>query len=109
MARTHGQQFANDTLPRAVRADGRALTRPSDAGEAANSLAALWGEAGEHIVPVARGANTGFAAVVERHGRYTIAIITPPPPRGAGDAALIATIGRGDGISRLSTVGYYVL
>ncbi|MGE5183733.1 MAG: hypothetical protein ACM31C_16790 [Acidobacteriota bacterium] len=109
MARTHAQRFASDSLPRAVFGDALALTRAIACGEATAILAALWDDAGAEMAPIARVPGTGFAATLDRRDRYVTAIILPPPPRGSGDPAAMAIIGRGDGVDRLSTVAYFVL
>ena len=109
MTLPHAQQFANHTLPRAVFADPLAVARAIDAGEAPQLLGALWDQTGEQLVPIARMPNTGFTATIERRGSYTMIMIVPPAPRVPGDAALIAIIARGDGVTKMLTVGYYVL
>ncbi len=109
MARTHAQQFGYETLPRAVFGDPLAFTRAVANGDASRALAALWEQAGAELAPIARMPGAGFAARLERRGLYVTAIVAPPPPRASGDPAVIAIIGRGDGVGRLSTVAYYVL
>lgn len=109
MGRSHAQLFANQTLARAVFANALAFTKAIAAGEASALFGSLWEQAGGELAPIHRAANTGFTAAVERRGMYSIAIITPPAPRESGDPAAIAIIGRGDGLTKLSTVAYYVL
>ncbi len=109
MGRSHAQLFANQVLPRAVFANGLEFTKAIAIGDTATLFVPLWEQAGAELAPLHRAPNTGFTATVERRGLYTIAIITPPPPRESGDPAAIAIIGRGDGITKLSTIAYYVL
>lgn len=109
MGRTHAQQFANETLPRAVFADPLAFTRAIAAGKAAAALAARWDEAGAELAPIARAPGTGLAASLTVRGLYAIALVTPPVPRASGDPAAIVLIGRGDGADKLTTLAYYVL
>jgi len=109
MSRSHAQQFAHETLPRAVFGDPLALTRAIDSNEAAQFLNTVWEQAAAQLVPIARMPNPGCSATIERQGLYSMVMVTPPPPRVSGDPALIAVIGRGDGIGRLATLAYYVL
>ncbi len=105
--RTHAQQFANSTFASRVYADPAGTLASIVADPAA--LAAIWDEAGAELPPIARAPATGLSATVEPVGRYAIAIVTLPAPREATDPAFIAVIGRGDGTTRLTTVGYYTL
>jgi hypothetical protein len=98
-------------LPRALFADPTAFTRALAAGEGPAQLAALWQQAGDELAPIARvaAAAGAFTATIARRGLYTIAQVIPPPPRETGDACAIVVVGRGDGDSRMSTLGYYVV
>lgn len=109
MGRSHAQQFANVTLPRAVFTEPLALVRALAGDEPIKALGPLWDLAGADLAPIERTAGAGFAALIERRGRYVIAIVTPPAPRVSGDPVAIAVIGRGDGVSKISTLAYYVL
>lgn len=106
MARTHAQQFANVVLAGRVFSDPLGTVR-AIAADPATTLTAMWEEAAADIPPIARMPATGLSAIVEPVGRYAIAMITLPPPRDANDPAYVAVTGRGDGTSKLSTVGYY--
>lgn len=108
MARTHAQQFANHTLVDHVYADPLAFVR-SLASDAAGTLGALWEQAGTELAPIARVAGAGFAVKSETLGLYTIAVIELPAPRESGDPVAVAVIGRGDGTTKLGTIGYYTL
>ena len=109
MPRTHAQQLANATLPRAVFRDPLAFTSAIAGDAAAPALAALWEQAGAELAPIARMPIAGLTATFERRGLYVTVIVTPPSPRESGDPAAIAIIGRGDGVSKLTTLAYYVL
>lgn len=108
MARTHAQQFANHTLVQAVLADPLKVVAPIAAGDL-SGLEAIWEAAALDVSPIARVKAVGLTATLERHGLYTSVIVTPPAPRESGDPAAIMIVGRGDGSSRLSAVGCYVL
>lgn len=109
MVRTHGQQLANQTLRRAVFAEPLTFMRAIASGDAAAALARPWKSAVLELDPSARVPGIGCSATLERRGRFVIAIVTPPAPRVAGDPAMIAIVGRGDGVTRISTLSYYVL
>jgi hypothetical protein len=109
MARSHAQLFANQTLAKAVFANPLSFTQAIANGTSDALLGALWSEAAGELAPIDHISNTGFLASMERRGLYTIAIIHPPAPHASGDPAMLAIIGRGDGISKMSTIAYYVL
>jgi hypothetical protein len=83
---TPAQEVANQTLPQAVFADPLAFTR-------------------------ALALPDGWSATIERRGKgvYTTVIVTPPAPQESGDPAAVVIVGRGDGTTKLTTLGYYVL
>ncbi|HUS30636.1 MAG TPA: hypothetical protein VMZ53_19135 [Kofleriaceae bacterium] len=107
--RTHAQQLANHTLLQQVSADPLSLTRAIAAGEGERVLQEIWQKAAYELAPIARMPGVGLSATMERHGLYTVVQVMPPPPRESGDPAAIVIIGRGDGSSKLSGIGYYVL
>lgn len=109
MGRTHCQQFANQTLRRAVLAEPLAFMRAIANGDTAAALARPWKRAILDLDPSAQVPSNGCSAVLEQRGRYVIVIVTPPAPRESGDPALIAIVGRGDGTTKISTLAYYVL
>jgi hypothetical protein len=109
MDRSHAQQLANQTLVGRVTADPLWLPRAIASGEAEKALSEAWDQAGTEIPPIFRTQASGFAATMERHGLYTFVHVMPPAPRVSGDPAAIMIIGRGDGASKLSGIGYYVL
>jgi hypothetical protein len=108
MARSHAQEFANTALAGRVFADpvGTVYALATDP---VPTLAALWEQAGAELPPIARMPSAGLTAAVQPIGRYTVAIVTLPPPRDAGEPVLVAVVGRGDGATKLSTVAYYTL
>ncbi len=108
MGRTHAQQFANVLLPGRVYADPYGTVQKIVA-DPVGVLTAMWDEAGSELPPIARVPAAGLAATVQPVGRYAIAIITLPPPRGAGDPVLVGVAGRGDGTNKLSTIAYSTL
>ena len=111
MAASHAQLFANQVLPRAVLSDPLAFTRAIANGDAPRVLAELWQQAGDELAPIYRADGAGMAAILMPRppGLYVTAMISPPPPRETGDPALIAVVGRGNGVDKLTTVAYYVL
>lgn len=108
MARTHAQQFANVVLAGRVFSDPLGTVRAL-ASDPVATLTSMWDEAAADLPPIARMPATGLSALVEPVGRYAIAMVTLPPPREANDPVYVAITGRGDGTSKLSTVGYYTL
>jgi len=109
MGRTHAQQFANQVLPRVVFANPLAFLQSIAATDPPQALGSYWEKAGADLAPIERTTGAGFAAMIERRGRYVILIVTPPAPRDSGDPVSIAIIGRGDGVSKITTLAYYVL
>ena len=109
MGRTHSQQFANQTLRRAVLAEPLTFMRAIANGDTAAALARPWKKAILELDPSAQVPANGCSATLLQRGRYAIAIVTLPAPREPGDPALIAIVGRGDGITKISTLAYYVL
>src|SRR4051812_14962612 len=108
-ARTHAQQFANHTLPTAIFATPTAIASAIANGEATRALATIWERAGADIAPIARMHGNDLGATLHRRGVYTTLVIAPPAPRESGDPAAIIIIGRGDGISKLTALAYYVV
>src|SRR5260221_6801832 len=109
MARTHAQQFANETLLHAVYADPLAFMRTIASDDAPRMFAALWEQAGAELAPIARIPGTAITTRITRRDLFITAVITPAIPRATEDAALIAIVGRGDGAHKMSTLAYYVL
>lgn len=108
MARTHAQEFANNALA------GRLFADPVGTVHALATapgplLTSLWDQAGADLPPIARMPAAGLTAAVQPIGRYAVAIVTLPPPRDPGDPVLVAVVGRGDGVTKLSTLAYYTL
>jgi hypothetical protein len=108
MARTHAQEFANNALAGRVLADPVGTVR-SLATDPLPLLTSLWEEAGVDLPPISRIPSAGLAAAVQPIGMFAVAIVTLPPPREIGDPVLVAVVGRGDGIAKLTTVAYYTL
>jgi hypothetical protein len=108
MARTHAQEFANNALADRVFTDpvGTVHTLATDP---VALLTSLWEQAGADLPPIARMPAAGLTAAVQPIGRYAVAIVTLPPPRDPGDPVLVAVVGRGDGVTKLSTIAYYTL
>src|SRR5258708_1159119 len=107
-APTHAQQFANHTLPSAIFATPTAIASAIANGDATRALSTIWERAGADLAPIARMHGKDLGATLYRRGVYTTLAITPPAPRETGDPAAIIIIGRGDGISKLSALAYYV-
>jgi hypothetical protein len=108
MARTHAQEFANNALAGRVFADPVGTVHML-ASDPVAMLTSLWEQAGADLPPIARMPAAGLTAAVQPIGRYAVAIVTLPPPRDPGDPVLVAVIGRGDGVTKLSTIAYYTL
>jgi hypothetical protein len=108
MARTHAQEFANNVFAGRVFADPVGTVHAL-ATDPVAMLTSLWDQAGADLPPIARTPPAGLTAAVQPIGRYTVAIVTLPPPRDAGDPVLVAVVGRGDGVTKLSTIAYYTL
>jgi hypothetical protein len=108
MARTHAQEFANNALAGRVFADPVGAVRAL-ATDPVAMLTSLWEQAGAELPPIARVPAAGLTAAVQPLGRYAVAIVTLPPPREPGDPVFVAVVGRGDGVTKLSTVAYYTL
>ena len=107
MPRTHAQQFANETLPRALYADPLGFMRSLAADP--HVLEPLWEQAGAELAPIARVPASAFTTRIARRELFITAVITPPLPRESEDPALIVIVGRGDGVEKMTTVAYYAL
>jgi hypothetical protein len=110
MSRSHGYRFANDVLPETLFDNSLAFARAvTNQRQGLQLLASAWDRAGATMPAADRAGRAGLTASIQQRGAYGIILVSVPPPREAGDPAMIVIVGSGDGESRYDVNGYFIL